>query len=50
MLYAAVGVLVPIAWIALYSYAAGRRYLLTDDEAPRYARFGARLSLVPVLL
>jgi uncharacterized membrane protein len=51
MLYAAVGFLVPLAWIALYSYLARHPDLLQSPlQDTAYARAGRRRSLVSVVV
>lgn len=50
-LYAGVGFLVPLAWIALYGYLARHPHLLEDSgKDPAYARSGVHRSLVSVFV
>ena len=50
VLYAAVGFLVPLAWILLYGYLARTPYLLRDASGVAFARSAARRSLVSVVV
>jgi uncharacterized membrane protein len=49
VLYAAVGFLVPLAWIVLYRYLSRSPHLLADPAATGYARQGIRRSLLSVI-
>jgi uncharacterized membrane protein len=49
VLYAAVGFLVPLAWIVLYRYLSRSPHLLADPAAAGYARQGIRRSLLSVI-
>jgi uncharacterized membrane protein len=50
VLYAAVGFLVPLAWIMLYSYLARAPHLLRDEGGSAFARRAARRSLVSIVV
>ena len=50
VLYAAVGFLVPLAWILLYGYLARSPHLLRDASGVAFARSAARRSLVSVVV
>src|ERR1022692_83825 len=50
VLYAAVGFLVPLAWIVLYRCVARSPHLLTDSASGAYARQAARRSVVSIVV
>jgi uncharacterized membrane protein len=50
VLYAAIGFLVPLAWIVLYRYTARSPHLLSDPNDAATARTGARRSLLSVII
>jgi uncharacterized membrane protein len=50
VLYAAVGFLVPVAWLVLYTYLGRAPTSLIDAEGSATARRGARKSLVSVVV
>lgn len=50
LLYAAVGLAVPLAWILLYGQLARATHLLSDATQPAYMRLGVRRSLFSVVV
>jgi uncharacterized membrane protein len=50
VLYAAVGFLVPVAWLVLYRYLSRAPALLIDAEGSASARRGVRRSMVSVVV
>jgi uncharacterized membrane protein len=50
VLYAAVGFLVPLAWILLYGYLARAPYLLHENTDTTFMRRASRRSLVSVVV
>jgi uncharacterized membrane protein len=50
LLYAAIGFLVPLTFIAVYSYLARARYLFTDPAQAAYVRVSRRRALVSIVV
>jgi uncharacterized membrane protein len=50
LLFGALGVLLPLAWRALYSYLDRSPQLLTDPAEQEYMRFGKRRTMLAVVV
>jgi uncharacterized membrane protein len=50
VLYAAVGMLVPVTWLLLYAYLAKAPALFVDATGPRFVRKAMRRSYVSIVL